>query len=342
MRLIPSVDQPIQRLSSLIKPLSVILWEKHPDNMIGTALFPWPDLVFAKYKDTAAAVQLWTQIIGKIRLKKMPWINHSWHVTLYVSARGLTTGSIPYEKGVFQIDFDCIDHVVNITCADGCKKTVRLYPRSVADFYEELFSKLHAMDIDVTINSRPNEIDPAIPFRQDTAIRDYDPSQMHLLWQALIRIEAVFTRHRSTFIGKVSPVHLFWGSFDLAVTRFSGRKAPKYDGTVVNIPKRVMEEAYSHEVSSCGFWPGNEKAPTPVFYSYSYPTPPDFGLQPIEPEQAFYSKEMGEFILPYQAVRQATDPGETLLRFMRSTYRAAARTGRWDPDLECDLTYLEK
>ena len=304
--------------------------------------FPWPELVYEKYGNTAATVRLWTQIIGKIRLKKTPWINHSWHVTLYLSARGLTTGSIPYKKGNFQIDMDCIDHVIIITCAEGYKETINLYPRSVADFYEELFSKLQTMDIDVAIYAKPNEIDPAIPFAQDTVQRNYDPAQMHLLWQALTRIGGVFTRFRSTFIGKVSPVHLFWGAFDLAVTRFSGRKAPKYEGALVNIPGRVMEEAYSHEVSSCGFWPGNETSPAPIFYSYSYPTPPDFGTQPVDPAGAFYSKEMGEFILPYDAVRQTGDPGETLLRFMRSTYRAAALTGHWDPNLECDLTYLEK
>jgi hypothetical protein len=197
------------------------------------------------------------------------------------------------------------------------------------------------MDIDVAIYPIPNEIDPAIPFQQDTAIRKYDPVQMHLLWEAMARIDGVFTRFRAGFIGKASPVHLFWGSFDLAVTRFSGRKAPLYRGSVPNIPKKVMEEAYSHEVSSCGFWPGNEKAPSPIFYSYCYPTPPDFGRQRVEPAQAFYSDEMGEFILPYEAVRQADDPAETLLQFLRSTYQAAARTGHWDPDLECDLTYLE-
>jgi len=302
----------------------------------------WPHLEFGAYGDTVATVHLWTQIIGKIRLKKMPWLNHSWHVTLYVSGRGLTTGSIPCGKGVFQIDMDFIDHQVIILCSDGKMETIKLYPRSVASFYEELFSKLGSMSIEVAIYDSPNEVDPAIPFQKDTIHKSYDPAQMHLIWQALVRVEPVFTRFRSTFIGKVSPVHLFWGSFDLAVTRFSGRPAPKYPGAVTNIPKAVMEEAYSHEVSSCGFWPGNGKSPLPVFYSYCYPTPPDFGKQPVAPAKAFYSEESGEFLLPYEVVQQAENPAETLLQFLHSTYRAAALTGHWSNSLECDLTYLEK
>lgn len=301
----------------------------------------WPNLVFEAYKDTVATVHLWTQIIGKIRLKKTPWLNHSWHVTLYVSSRGLTTGSIPYGKGAFQIDMDFIDHQVLIACSDGKRETIPLYPRSVASFYDELFAKLALMDIDVVIYGSPNETDPAIPFRQDTIHDSYDAAQMHLLWQALVRIEAVFLRFRSGFIGKVSPVHLFWGSFDLAVTRFSGRLAPKYTGAVVHIPKAVMEEAYSHEVCSCGFWPGNQPSPAPVFYAYAYPTPTDFGRQPVAPAQAFYSEEMGEFFLPYDVVQQSEDPAGVLLQFLRSTYKAAALTGHWDEGLECDLRYLE-
>ena len=303
---------------------------------------PWPQLIFEAYNDTVATVHLWTQIIGKIRLKKTPWLNHSWHVTLYVSARGLTTGSIPYDEGVFQIDMDFIEHEVIIFSSNGKKNHLKLYPHTVAGFYEELFSKLGSMGIRVTIHDSPNEIDPAIPFQQDTIHQSYDATQMHFIWQALVRTEIVFTRFRSEFLGKASPVHLFWGSFDLAVTRFSGRKAPKYQGVVPNIPKEVMEEAYSHEVSSSGFWVGNEKNRSPVFYSYCYPTPPDFGKQSVAPAEAFYSNEMGEFLLPYEVVRQSQNPTETLLQFLRSTYKAAAATGNWNSSLECDLTYLEK
>jgi hypothetical protein len=302
---------------------------------------PWPTLDFANYRDTLATVHLWTQIIGKIRMKKMPWLNHSWHVTLYVSTSGLTTGAIPYDAGIFQIDLDFIDHAIYISSSSGGRAYMKLYPRTVAEFYQELFSKLDALRISVRIHGSPNEVDPAIPFMQDTTHCSYDGDQMRLLWLALVRAEIVFTRFRAEFTGKVSPVHFFWGAFDLAVTRFSGRKAPAYAGAVVNIPRRVMEEAYSHEVSSCGFWPGNMQLPMPVFYSYSYPNNPEFGNQPVEPAHAFYSTEMGEFLLPYDAVADAYDPDETLLQFLRSTYRAAATAGKWSRNLECDLKYLE-
>lgn len=301
----------------------------------------WPQLNFEQFKDTLATVHLWTQIVGKIRLKKMPWLNHSWHVTLYVSPRGLTTGSIPYDGGIFQIDMDFVAHELVIISSDGQKETMKLYPRSVADFYKELFIKLGQMNIEATIYASPNEVDPAIPFASDEEHKSYDPVQMNLLWQALVRIEVVFTRFRSGFIGKTSPVHFFWGSFDLAVTRFSGREAPKHPGGAPNMPDDVMQEAYSHEVSSCGFWPGSEQSPSPMFYSYCYPTPADFGEQPVEPSEAFFSQELGEFILPYDAVQQAEDPEEKLLKYLRSTYKAAAVTGKWDSSLECNLTYLE-
>lgn len=284
---------------------------------------------------------MWTQIIGKIRLKKMPWLNHSWHVTLYVSPRGLTTGSVPFENGIFQIELDFISHEVLISASNGLMERIPLYSRSVAHFYRELFAKLEKMELDVLIHGAPNEIDPAIPFELDERARVYIPEQINHLWQALVRIERVFTKFRAGFIGKTSPVHFFWGSFDLAVTRFSGRKAPEYAGGPPNIPQKVMQEAYSHEVSSCGFWPGSEQSPVPVFYAYCYPTPEAFSQQAVEPSQAFYSKEMGEFFLPYEAVQQAGDPEASLLQFLRTTYTAAARTGDWDKNLECDLTYLE-
>jgi hypothetical protein len=305
-------------------------------------LQPWPEIHFEKLKDTLATVHLWTQIVGKIRLRKMPWLNHSWHVSLYVSSRGLSTGSIPYGQGVFQIEMDFIAHELVISCSDGQTERVKLFPRSVADFHAVLMDKLQQMGIEVFIHGKPNELEQAIPFELDEEHQSYDSAEMNNLWQALVRIDRVFNRFRAGFIGKCSPVHLFWGAFDLAVTRFSGRQAPRHTGGAPNMPDEIMQEAYSHEVSSCGFWPGNAQFPVPIFYSYCYPTPPEFALQPVEPETASYNKEMGEFILPYDAVQQSHDPERTLMKFLESTYRAAALTGNWDPSLECDLSYLEK
>lgn len=305
-------------------------------------LQPWPEIRFEQLKETLATVHLWIQIIGKIRLKKMPWLNHSWHVSLYISSRGFTTGSIPYKRGIFQLEMDFIAHELIITCSEGNRESVKLYARSVANFYEELFQKLQQMDIEVEIHGKPNELEQAIPFSMDEQHRSYEAAEMNNLWQVLFRVDGVFNRFRAGFVGKNSPVHLFWGAFDLAVTRFSGRQAPKHPGGAPNMPDDIMQEAYSHEVSSCGFWPGSEQSPIPIFYAYCYPTPASFAYQPVEPEAAFYSQEMGEFILPYSAVQQSEDPARTLMEFLNSTYRAAAITGDWDPALECDLTYFEK
>ena len=303
----------------------------------------WPELNFDRLKDTVATVQLWTQIVGKIRLKKMPWLNHSWHVTLYIDPRGLTTGSIPYKNGAFAIIFDFIAHELLITTSAGECQKIELYPRSVADFYKTLFEKLKVMGIDVEIYARPNEVDPAIPFAEDEVHRSYDKEQMALFFKALVNINAIFTKFRARFRGKCSPVHFFWGGFDLAVTRFSGREAPLHPGGIPNMPDHVMQEAYSHEVSSCGFWPGNEQFPEAVFYAYCYPTPPTFSAQPVKPAKAFYSTEMGEFFLTYDAVRKAADPEDYLLQFLETTYVAASVTGNWDRKaLECDLTSFEK
>ncbi|MDB5005004.1 MAG: hypothetical protein JWQ34_3229 [Mucilaginibacter sp.] len=303
----------------------------------------WPQLNYTDLKDTVATVQLWTQIVGKIRLKKMPWLNHSWHVTLYVSPRGLTTQSIPYGGGSFQIDFDFITHQLIITCSNGKHQIVELYPRTVASFYKELFEKLTLLNIEIAIYAKPNEIDPAIPFADDEVHQSYDKHQVELFFKALLNINKVFTQFRSRFSGKCSPVHFFWGAFDLAVTRFSGRRAPLYPGGIPNIPDRVMQEAYSHEVSSCGFWPGGDQFPHPAFYAYCYPTPATFGQQPVKPAEAFYSTEMGEFFLKYEDVRNAGNPENTLLEFLESTYVAAANTGNWDREnLECDFSWLEK
>lgn len=302
----------------------------------------WPELAFENLKDTLATVQLWAQIVGKIRLIKTPWINHSWHVTLYVSPRGLTTGSIPYEGGNFQIDFDFVDHELIIIASNGKSEKVSLYPRTVASFYAELFEKLNTIGIEANIYAKPNELDPAIPFAKDEIHKSYDATQMNLYWQALVNINSVFVKFRSEFIGKCSPVHLFWGAFDLAVTRFSGREAPLHPGGAPNMPDRVMQEAYSHEVSSAGFWGGSEQFPHPAFYAYCYPTPADFGEQVVAPSEAFYSNEMGEFFLLYEVVQRSENPEAKLLQFLRSTYIAAAKTGNWDSKLQCDLTGYEK
>ncbi len=303
----------------------------------------WPELAFENWKDTIATLHLWTQIVGKIRLKQMPWLNHSWHVTLYVSADGLTTGSIPYPGGVFQIDFDFIHHLLQITTSAGGIEKVKLYPRSVADFYSELLEKLRSAAIDVRISSAPNEVDPAIPFEKDETHRFYDAARVRDFYTALVKIHNVFTKFRAGFRGKCSPVHFFWGGFDMAVTRFSGRPAPLYSGEVPNIPLPVMQEAYSHEVSSCGFWPGNEQFPHPAFYSYCYPSPADFGKQPVKPEEAFFSEDLGEFILLYESVQRSDNPEGALMQFLESTYEAAATTARWDrKTLECDFSMFGK
>jgi hypothetical protein len=296
----------------------------------------WPRLSYHQLRDTIVTVQLWTQIVGKIRLKTMPWLNHSWHVTLYVSPRGLSTHSIPHGNRSFQIDFDFIAHQLHITCSSGEQQTVELYPRTVASFYQEVMAKLALMNIEVSINTKPNEVDPAIPFAEDDIHSTYDKEQVELFHKALLNIDSVFTRFSAGFSGKCSPVHFFWGAFDLAVTRFSGRRAPLHSGGAPNISDKVMQEAYSHEVSSCGFWPGSDAFPHPAFYAYCYPTP-------AAPAEAFYSAEMGEFFLKYEDVYGADDPERTLIDFLETTYAAAASTGEWDREsLECDLSWLEK
>lgn len=302
----------------------------------------WPVINYDNWKETLATVHLWTQIVGKIRLRKMPWLNHSWHVTLYVSPSGLTTDSIPYQHGIFQIDFDFIQHQLIITTSTGKRETLELRPRTVASFYKELFEKLSSMEIDVMINTVPCELENVIPFEQDEVHQSYDGASMFNYWQALVRIHAVFTRFRASFTGKVSPVHFFWGAFDLAVTRFSGKDAPVHPGSAPNMAAVIMQEAYSKEVSSCGFWPGNDQYPQAAFYAYCYPSPADFASQPVQPEGAFYSQEMGEFLLPYEVVQSSDNPEQALLSFLQSTYEAAAITGNWNrEELECDLTRFE-
>lgn len=303
----------------------------------------WPDIDFNNWKDTLSTVQLWTQIVGKIRLKAMPWLNHSWHVTLYVTAQGLSTGSMPFEDGIFEIGFNFQQHILLITTSNGNEEEMELYPRSVADFYKELFNKLKKAGIDINIYPVPNEIENAIPFEKDELHKTYNKEQVQNYWKALVQVHNVFIKFRAGYSGKCSPVHFFWGAFDLAVTRFSGRQAPEYSGAVPNIPLRVMQEAYSHEVSSCGFWPGSEAFPNAAFYAYCYPTPKDFSEQPVEPEEAFYSNEMREFFLLYDVVRKSANPEEILMRFLNTTYEAAANTGNWNRTmLECDLSSFKQ
>ena len=303
---------------------------------------PWPELNFKNYKDTVSLVHLWTQIIGKIRMRKMPWWNHSWHVSLYISSRGFTTSGIPYHKGIFEIEFDFIQHKLAIRTSEGESRFVELASKPVSKFYGEVRAALSDLQVQVQIFPAPNELEPAIPFSEDHQARSYDKLEMERLWQAFIQIHKVFQKFRARFIGKCSPVHLFWGAFDLALTRFSGRTAPKHPGGMPNMPLEVMQEAYSHEVSSCGFWPGSEDFPQPAFYAYCYPTPEDFGRQTVLPAEAFYSEEMGEFFLPYEAVQKSPNPQEALMNFLQSTYEAAAITGNWDrASLEFDFTQFE-
>lgn len=259
----------------------------------------------------------------------MPWINHSWHVTLYVSPKGFTTGSVPFKNGVFEIEFNLHDHRLEFRTSEGKSESIPLTSGTISSFYTQVLEKLSSLGIDIDFYEAPNEMDPSIPFEKDNQERTYDPDQMHKLWKAFVQVHKVFIEFRSRFSGKSSPVHLFWGAFDLAVTRFSGRPAPKHPGGMPNMPLDVMQEAYSHEVSSCGFWPGSAESPHPVFYAYCYPTPAEYGNEPIEPSEAFYSQDMGEFFLPYAAIASADHPEEKLLKFLETTYTAAAKTGQW-------------
>ncbi|GAB2761808.1 DUF5996 family protein [Salinimicrobium soli] len=290
----------------------------------------WPALSFEKGKGTYETLHLWTQIVGKIKLRTLPWINHSWHVTLKVVTNGLTTGILPYKKRHFQISFDLINHRLIVEADEGQQKQFELQGLSVADFYKKLFEKLEELDIHITINKIPNELIDPLPFDKDEEHATYVPEVAEDLLKALLLINDVFTEFRARFTGKCSPVHFFWGSFDLAVTRFSGRKAPPHPGGIPNLPDRVAREAYSQEVSSCGFWPGNEAVPFAAFYSYAYPEPEGFSSASILPKTAYYKKEMGEFLLPYSEVQKAEDPSEVLLQFLESTFQAAAEKASWD------------
>ncbi|WP_416669663.1 DUF5996 family protein [Egbenema bharatensis] len=290
----------------------------------------WPTLPpLSDWMDTCTTVHLWTQIVGKIRLELSPWINHSWGSALYVTTSGLTTSPIPYGSDTFAIDFDFINHTLHITTTQATEQSFPLEPMSVADFYRKIMAALDALGIQVEIFARPVEVEVAIPFAQDTQHASYDADAMNRFWQALVQANRVFTEFRASYLGKVSPVHFFWGAFDLAVTRFSGRSAPKHPGGIPNCPDRVMEDAYSHEVSSAGFWAGTGLGEA-AFYAYAYPAPEGFSTAAIEPAAAYYHEGLGEFVLPYEAVRTANDPNAALLSFLQTSYEAAANLANWD------------
>jgi hypothetical protein len=285
----------------------------------------WPALPLEAWESTKATLHMWCQIVGKVRLALSPYVNHWWQVPLYVSARGLTTSAIPYKGKSFEVEFDFIGHVLCIAVSDGATRALRLAPKSVALFHAEFMAALTELGIDVRIWTMPVEIANPIAFEQDTVHASYNPDHARRFWQALIAIDTVFKEFRGGFLGKSSPVHFFWGSFDLAVTRFSGRRAPPMPDADV-----VTREGYSHEVSSVGWWPGDETTKYAAFYAYAAPEPEGFAKQPLRPAAAFYDTEASQFRLKYDDVRLAVSPRRTLLDFCQSTYEAAATLGKWD------------
>jgi hypothetical protein len=304
--------------------------------MNNVAQVPWPELPTAAWRETYDTLHLWTQIVGKIRLTRTPWLNHSWHVALYVTARGLTTSPIPDGSRAFQIDFDFLDHSLLVASSDGAQRRITLPGQSVASLYAELMAGLGELGIHLAIDEMPNELPEPIRFSQDRGHHSYEPEAVRRFFQILVNVDRVLKQFRTGFLGKASPVHFFWGSFDLAVTRFSGRRAPRHPGGVPHLSDAVACEAYSHEESSAGFWPGSGAVDYPAFYSYAYPEPQGFRAAQVRPEAAFFSEALGEFILPYDAVRRAPQPDKALLEFLQSSYEAAANCAKWDrAALEC-------
>jgi len=289
----------------------------------------WPPLPLAEWQDTYATLHMWTQVVGKIRLAQLPLVNHWWNVTLYVTPRGLTTGTMPYGQDALKIDFDFVDHRLDVETSRGAGFSTPLEPRSVADFHRAVMAGLHDLGMPVHIWTMPQEVEAAIPFDEDEAHAAYDRDAAHRLWRILVQCERVMGEFRSRFLGKCSPVHFWWGAFDLAVTRFSGRPAPAHPGAPF-LATWVAREAYSHECSSCGFWPGGGPVPEPAFYSYAYPEPQGYKEREVRPEAAYYSTDLFEYLLPYDAVRTAVDPDTMLMAFLESTYDAAADLGGWD------------
>jgi Family of unknown function (DUF5996) len=298
----------------------------------------WPEIPYSDWRETCAALHLFAQIVGKYRLARTPWVNHSWHAAFYVDARGLSTSRIPDGPGGIEIRFDLIDHAVIGEATDGRRARFDLAPMSVASFHARFLDMVRLLGGTPKFSGRPNEVPDPIAFARDRAVRPYDADAVRRFFCALVAVARVFERFRTAYIGKVSPVHLFWGSFDLAVTRFSGRRAPLHPGGVPGLPDEVTREAYSHEVSSAGFWPGGGGVDDAAFYSYAYPAPDGFGQTRVQPEEAFFDPTLGEFVLPYDAVRRSSDPDATLMAFLESTYCAAAELGDWDRGaLECVL-----
>lgn len=291
---------------------------------------PWPALPpLERWQDTFDTLHMWSQIVGKVRLACGPWINHSWGAALYVTTCGLTTSPVPYRGRTFALDFDFTAHALRISTSEGEARAFALEPMSVADFYRKTMDALAGLGIEVEILARPVEVEVATPFEEDTGHASYDADAVHRFWQALVQADRVLTDFRARFAGKASPVHFFWGAFDLAATRFSGRDAPKHPGGVPNCADWVMEEAYSKELSSAGFWPGAGLGEA-AFYAYAYPGPEGFKDATVAPEAAYFHGALGEFILPYEAVQTAEDPDAALLAFLQSTYEAAADLGAWD------------
>jgi len=297
----------------------------------------WPDLTYETWRETAVTLHLWTQIVGKVRLGLAPWVNHSWQVPLYVTARGLTTSPMPHLGEILELEFDFVHHRLVGRTSHAEERSFALEPQTVADFYARVGSLLRELGVTLAINDRPVELADVIRFPEDRTHGSYDADAAWRFWRVLVKTDIVFKQFRSAFLGKVSPVHFFWGSFDMAVTRFSGRPAPPHPGGVPGLSDEVTREAYSHEVSSAGFWPGNDAFPRAAFYSYAYPEPAGFSSQAVTPG-GYYDKGLGEFILPYEQVRQAAEPEATLLDFLTRTYVAAADAAHWDrAALECAL-----
>jgi hypothetical protein len=288
---------------------------------------PWPDLAALDLRPTTDALHLWSQVVGKVRLMLTPWINHSWQATFYLSARGFTTGPIFGDGRAFEMEFDLLSDLLRIDTAEGEARRVKLEVQSVAAFYEATMAALSELGLAVDIHRMPCEIPDAVAFNEDHAPRAYDPDAARAYWRAMLQVQRVFLLFRSRFVGKCSPIHLFWGSFDLAVTRFSGRDAPPHPGGMPHVPDAVAREAYSREVSSAGFWPGIDH---PTFYSYAYPVPDGFDLARVGPEAAMFDTQLGEFLLPYDAVRSSADPDTALLVFLQSAYEAAANLAHWE------------